>query len=218
VPFLRYPQLQMMKKLLVTLLFAGCSHVALAAPQTFEETLQSLTEESQRNDFTAALKDADKALNLAQTDEQKAKVFSRIGDIKFKQRDFVTAREQYERILELPKSDTSMRNNALVLIGTTYLLQQPNNYVKARETFQRIVDGNEFSAQEKIIARLQIASTYQRMGDNETARTQYQNIATDKSVELWARLSAFLSLAEVQMFQKNGAAARELRAGDSIEF
>lgn len=196
----------MKKNLLVALLLAGCSHVVLAAPQTFDEALQLLTEKSQRNDFAAALKDVDKTLALAQTNEQKAKVYSRIGDVKFKQLDFAAAREQYEQILKLSDLAPATKSNALLLIGTTYLLQQPNDYVKTRETFARIVDGEEFSERDRIGARLQIASTYQSAGDITSARAQWQNVARDETAELWARVSALVSLAEMERFQKNYAA------------
>lgn len=198
-----------MKKFLVALLLAGCSHVVLAAPPTFDEAYKVLSEKVQKNDFAAALKEADNTLDLAQTSEQKAKVRLRIADIKYIQHDFIAAREQYERILELPKLNPSAKSNALTLIETTYLTQQPRDYGKARATSQRIIDGEEFSAHDKSTARLQIATTYALSGDRATARQHWQDIAQDKSVEIWARVEALQSLAVTDRKQKNYAAARE---------
>lgn len=207
--FLRYPDLPMTKKLLIIGILAGCSHVAFAAPQTFEEALQSLTEKTNREDLFALLKDADKTLALAGTDEQKAQVRSRIGDANFNWGKIEAARQQYQEILKLPGLDAAMKSTTLIKIGTTYQFRQPHDYVKARATFQRIVDGKEFSVQDKVTARLQIAATYGQAGDDATARKRYESIAQDDELTVWAHFAAFQSLAEMDARQKNYGAARE---------
>lgn len=198
----------MMKKFLVALLFVGCSHVALAAPQTFDEAFQSMNEKTSSHDLSAILKEADHVLALAQTNEQKAKVRFRTGDAYFYYNEIKAALQQYEEILKLPNLDSGLKNAALIKIGLTYRYQQPSNYGKARSTFQRIVDGKEFSDEEKISARLQIASTYGQAGDSTTAQKQLKSIAQDATVALWARASALQSLAEMDLVQKNYAEAR----------
>ena len=201
--------MNMMKKLLVALLLAGCSHVVLAAPQTFDEALQSLTEKANRNDLAALLKEEEETLALAQTTEQKAQVRSRIGDANFNGGKLEAARQQYQEILNLPDLNAAMKSTALIKIGTIYQFQQPHDYVKARATFQRIVDGEEFSTQDKVTARLQIAATYGKEGEDKTARTQYESIAQDTNLTLWAHFAAVQSLAEMDVRQKNYGAARE---------
>ena len=195
-------------KLLFTLLIAGCSHVAHAAPQTFDEAFQSLSEKVRNRDATA-LKEADQVLALAQTDEQKARVFPRIGDARLTQSKPALARQQYEKALKLPGLSLDLQNTALVMLATTYEFQQPADYEKARATFRRIVDNKDFSEENRMSARLKIASNYDQAGDSATARAQLKNIAGDEKNELWGRASALMILAEMELRQRNYLAARE---------
>ena len=174
--------------LLGTLTFASVAHADYA---TYEEAVNAARIPLKQDNYVAAQPILQEALTLAKTPSEKVDGLTHLGLVYARQKMYDQAREQWNKILQLPDASGEDKIGAHNLIAGSYGEQKKLD--EARTEFQKILDSADASAENKVDTHLAIGMILLDK-DNvqyELARQQFLIVAEDASLDANARGYAY---------------------------
>lgn len=193
--------------LLGTLTFASVAH---AAYTTYKEALSAARIPFNQGDYVGAQPKLEEALVLAKTPAEKVDGLTHLGLVYARQKMYDKAREQWNKILQMPDATGEDKIGAHNVIAASYAEQEKGD--EARAEFQKILESPDASADDKVSAHLSIGFTLLGRGEeqSELARQQFLIVAEDASLDADARGSAYAQVGQSYRDEDKPSEARAI--------
>ena len=168
--------------------------IAQAAYTTYTEAIEAGRTQFQQGDYPAAQKSSEEALALAKNSSEKVGALLRLGLTYSQRKQYKQAREQWDKVLELPAASAAEKLQARSAIAGSY--GEENDWERARAEFQKIVDTPDATPKDKATARFAIAVSFINQKNDAGAQGALRSIGEDTQVDANFRAMAYSQLGQ----------------------
>lgn len=198
--------MRIMKKLPLLLIMALSLRLGVAhgADVSYEEALQSGTDDLQALNFVEARSNLEAALALAKTDIQKAVPHELIGLSYLAEGKYSQSRVEFGKVLEF--NDLGLKFAAQLHIGDSYAGEK--NFTQARVEYSKVLESKEADYTNKFQAYFSIGQSYHEEKKYPQSRIEFSKLLQFKNEMPYAEAMAQMYVGQSYFFEENFAQAR----------